>query len=78
MTDFIKISDEKYPENLKYIKKPPKKLFYKGDINLLNSNCFAVIGSRDLTEYGRYIEKKFVSYLAQKNITIVSRIGNRR
>lgn len=77
MAEFIEIGDDKYPESLKVIKNPPKKLFYKGDINLLNSSCFAVIGSRDLTDYGRYIEKKFVSYLACKNITIVSRISCR-
>ena len=72
MTKFIDITDDKYPQNLKEIKNPPKKLYYEGDINLLKSLCFSVVGSRNLTDYGRYIEKNFVKYLSCRNITIVS------
>ena len=72
MTEFIKINDAVFPENLKLIKNPPKRLFYKGNIELLNSLCFSVIGSRDLTNYGRQIEKKFVKDLVLRGITIVS------
>lgn len=78
MVKSIDFENEKYPEMLRKIKNPPKKLYYKGNIDLLKSNCFAVVGSRDLTEYGRNIEKKFVSDLALRDITIVSRYGNRK
>ena len=72
MTKFIDVTDDKYPQSLKEIRNPPKRLYYKGDINLLNSLCFSVVGSRNLTDYGRYVEKNFVNYLAYMNITIVS------
>lgn len=39
---------------------------------MLNSLCFSVVGSRDLTPYGKRIEKKFVRELALRGITIVS------
>ena len=39
---------------------------------MLNSLCFSVVGSRDLTPYGKRIEKKFVKELALRGITIVS------
>lgn len=75
MTDFIEWKDEEFPACLKNIKNPPKRLYYKGDIRLLKSLCFSVVGSRDLTNYGRRIEKKFVRDLALRGITIVSRHG---
>ena len=72
MIKCINLEDNIFPENLKCIKNPPTKLFYEGDINLLNSLCFSVVGSRDLTNYGRRIEKKFVKELSLRGITIVS------
>ena len=75
MTEYIEIDDEKYPDSLRKISKAPKRLYYKGNIDLLNSNCFAVVGSRDLTTYGEYIEKRFVKSLTLSGATIVSRNG---
>ena len=72
MIKIINWEDNIFPENLKCIKNPSKKLFYEGDINLLNSLCFSVVGSRDLTNYGRRIEEKFVKELSLRGITIVS------
>lgn len=77
LTNYIDIDDEKYPESLRKIKNPPQKLYYKGDINLLNTKCFSVVGSRDLTDYGRHIEKLFVNRIARTRTTIVSRISYR-
>lgn len=73
---FKYIEWENLPNNLKNIKNPPLKLYYEGDIDLLNSLCFSVVGSRDLTDYGRRIEKKIVRDLCLRGITIVSRNGN--
>ena len=75
MTSYIEIEDEKYPESLRNISKAPKRLYYKGNINLLKSNCFSIVGSRDLTTYGEYIEKRFVKQIALSGATIVSRIS---
>lgn len=78
MIECINLVEDKYPESLKHIKNPPIKLFCEGDVSLLNSLCFSVIGSRDLTNYGRRIEKKFVKELSLRGITIVSRNGGWR
>lgn len=43
-----------------------------GDYSLLNKISIAVVGSRDCDEYGRTQTQRFSSYLAQKNICIVS------
>lgn len=72
MTKYIDIDNDLYPDSLKNIENSPKKIFFKGNINLLNSLCFSVIGSRDLSDYGKKIEKRFVKVLSQYGITIVS------
>ena len=68
----IKIDDKEYSSSLRKIKDEPKKLFCEGNIELLNTLCFSVIGSRKLTQYGKRIEEKFVRELALRGITIVS------
>ena len=49
----LKITDNIYPEKLKNIKSPPKKLYYIGDLELIKKPIFAVIGTRHITDYGR-------------------------
>ena len=37
---------ESYPESLKGIDAPPVMLYCKGDVSLLKTECFSVVGSR--------------------------------
>lgn len=69
---FLSIDDKSYPQKLKNIVSPPKKLFYKGNIKLLNEPMVAVIGSRDITDYGKRYGKAIVKDLALRDIVIVS------
>ena len=48
----IKINDKAYPESLKKIKNPPKKLYVIGNIELLNRKGIAIVGSRNCTKEG--------------------------
>lgn len=43
--DFIDLLDERYPQILKQVYKPPFVLFYKGDLNLLNKKIIAITGA---------------------------------
>ncbi|MBR3324818.1 MAG: DNA-processing protein DprA [Clostridia bacterium] len=43
-----------------------------GDESLLYKTSIAIVGSRDCDNYGKEQTKRFASYLAQKNICIVS------
>lgn len=76
MIKYIELEDEKFPQSLKNIKNAPTKLYYEGNIELLNTCCISVVGSRDLTSYGKRIEQKFIKDLSLRDITIVSRYGN--
>ena len=68
----IKYDDKYYPETLKSINNSPKKIYIEGNINNLNSNCLAVVGSRNCTNYGEKWCEIFVKELVKYNITIVS------
>ena len=49
----ITINDKKYPKSLLKIDNPPKQLYLEGNIELLNKNCIAIIGSRNCSENGK-------------------------
>lgn len=68
----IKIENSLYPNLLKEIYNPPKKLFYKGKIELLNKTCIAIVGTRKNTDYGQFITEKIIEELAILDIAIVS------
>lgn len=60
-------------ERLLELVKPPERLFYRGIWNAsLFENCVAVVGSRRMTEYGRYSVEKLIAELVGQGKTIVS------
>lgn len=69
---FCSIFDRDYPKKLRHIEKSPLYLYYKGDIKKLNNKSVAIVGSRLASEYGKKITKDIVSFLAKKNINIIS------
>lgn len=64
--------DKVFPQSLKVLKDCPNQLYAIGNLELLNSNIIAVVGSRKCSEYGRNMAEKFTRYLAERNITIIS------
>lgn len=68
----IKYENTLYPETLRTIKNPPQKLYVLGDEQILNNECVSIVGSRNCTEYGKKIAKKFANELAINGVTIVS------
>lgn len=49
----IKKKDERFPQILREIHNCPEQLYCRGNIELLNNNCFGVVGTRKLTSYGK-------------------------
>ena len=74
MEDYIEINinNEIYPRKLKEIKNAPKKLFLRGNVELLESNSIAVVGSRECTSYGFYKAYEFAKELSKKGICVIS------
>ena len=64
-------NDIRYPKMLNLLKNPPK-IYVLGNVEILNKDSIAVIGSRNSTEYGQKMAKKFTKELTNKGLVIVS------
>ncbi|NQU82892.1 MAG: DNA-protecting protein DprA [Parcubacteria group bacterium] len=62
-----------YPEGLLKINKPLSSLYFRGNLGVLqNRNCFAIVGTRRCSDYGKEIAFSFARELAQAGLVIVS------
>ena len=68
----LRPNHKEYSKLLSQIHDPPKKLYCRGNISLLNSSCFAVVGTRKLTSYGNETTQQIVRDLANNGFTVVS------
>jgi len=68
----VTISDKKYPKLLHYIPDPPFLLYVKGSPDAWQGKCFAVVGTRALSEYGKRATPHVALDLARAGFTIVS------
>ena len=67
----ISIKDKNYPKPLKEIKDPPEILYYEGELKS-EENCFAVVGTRMSSSYGKQVALEIAGDLAEAGLTIVS------
>lgn len=72
----LTIKSEGYPELLRETDAPPVILYCKGNIDLLKTECLAVVGTRRATNYGKSMCKKIVNDIASQGITIVSGLAD--
>lgn len=73
----IKLGEKEYPEKLTKIKNPPKQLYTEGKLELLNNNIISIIGSRNCTENGKKLARKFAQELVEQGIIIASGMAKR-
>ncbi|WP_297575694.1 DNA-processing protein DprA [uncultured Campylobacter sp.] len=59
-------------EELKKLKNPPKKLYYKGNLKLLKSPKIAIVGSRKMTVYTKNLVFSLASKLKNAGVVVVS------
>ncbi len=70
--EYVTRADPVFPERLLQDSvNPPVVLYYRGNIDIARKKCFAVVGTRHATQYGKYAVQKIVPELASK-FTIVS------
>lgn len=67
----ISIENKEYPKLLKEIPEPPKTLYFRGKI-LPTENCFAIVGTRRCSDYGRQMALEIGGDLTTVGLTIVS------
>lgn len=68
----INLFEENYPELLAQIPDPPLVLYCRGNIQLLNSNIIAIVGSRHASNYGRSNLERIIEDLTGSKLTIIS------
>lgn len=64
--------DSAYPQALKEIADPPPVLYIQGRVELLDSPCLAMVGSRAATAYGKRSSFVLAQGLASAGVTVVS------
>lgn len=64
--------DEQYPNRLKSQDDAPLLLYGKGNLNMNVSKIVAVVGTRNMTHYGRQICEELANGLKSINATVVS------
>ena len=72
----IKFDDSNYPAQLKNLKNPPKQIFYRGNLNCLDSVLVSFVGTRRASCYGRYCANKLIEELSLCGVVIVSGLAS--
>ncbi len=69
---FFTIDDDTYPEMLKNIADPPVFLFALGNLALLREPSIALVGTRDMSSYGKRVVQALVPELVSAGFITVS------
>ena len=70
----VEYEDDNFPIPLKedYMKGRIRKLYYRGNLSILRAPCAAVVGSRNISSYGRWVGENLSKKLAENGVTVVS------
>lgn len=63
---------KEYPSRLKHFADTPIILYYKGNFDLNHIRTVAVVGTRNVTEYGKQITTRLISELKSFDILVIS------
>jgi len=63
---------QSFPPSLNSLSKPPKKLYFEGDVRLLDLQCVAIVGSRRPSAYTRTSVLRLAKALSLRNVIVVS------
>ncbi|MBN1304163.1 MAG: DNA-processing protein DprA [Anaerolineales bacterium] len=65
-------NDREYPRRLKDISQPPPVLYVSGELKSEDDLAVAVVGTRQITPYGRQVTERLAAVLARHGVTVVS------
>ncbi len=68
----ISREDSYYPESLRDVPDAPVFLYARGDVSVLTRPCIAIVGSRDMSEYGRRVVSHLIGPLVRSGVITVS------
>ena len=68
-----RISYNQFPLLLKEIPSCPRLLYYQGDLSLLSKRCVTIVGTRNITEYGKWVIRLLLGeFLRELDVVVVS------
>ncbi|PJJ79095.1 DNA-processing protein DprA [Mucilaginibacter auburnensis] len=70
--EVIFYTDARYPKRLKNCVDSPVLLYSKGKANFNNARVVSIVGTRNITEYGRDLCRQLVEELRQYDVLIIS------
>lgn len=69
---FLTIDDPEYPAHLKEIPDAPVFLYWRGDLSILDQPCLALVGTREMSDYGQRVTEQFVPEIVRAGFVTVS------
>lgn len=70
--NYFMIGDSIYPKLWLEIEQPPLLIYFQGHLELLTKPCISIIGTRRMTDYGRYVTEEIVKACTRQNWVCVS------
>lgn len=64
-------TDSNYPERLKQCDDSPILLYYKGSASLSHHKVLSVVGTRNASDYGKWLCEEIIRGLAQKGLSVL-------
>ncbi len=64
--------DAEYPKRLQHCHDSPMMLYYKGVADLNVAKVVGIVGTRNITDYGRHETEKIIEDLSSDNVLIIS------
>jgi DNA processing protein len=68
----LTLDDAEYPEQLRSIPDAPVFLYMRGDLSILSQPCIGIVGSREMSEYGRRVVGHIVPPMVAAGVVTVS------
>lgn len=66
-------TDQRFPQKLNILADKPDKIFFKGDIEIINKNkCVAIVGSRNCSEQGLRLAYQTAEIAVDKGFVVVN------
>lgn len=65
-------TDKNYPKRLKECADGPMLLYHKGDLDFNPRKTIAIVGTRNMTSYGKQLINELISELAPYNVQVIS------
>lgn len=69
-------ADATYPASLRALPQPPTTLYLAGNVELLSKPSLAVVGSRNMTNYGKLACEQISTHLVQSGFVLVSGLAS--